>query len=134
MKKTLYIIIPCFNEEEALPQTAEVIGGKLRELTEAGRVAPDSKILLIDDGSRDATWALIERLSRENPAFCGIKLSRNRGTQNALAAGHDYSRKYADMLISTDADLQDDIGAIDRMLDEFDAGADIVYGVRAKRD
>ncbi|MDR3209046.1 MAG: glycosyltransferase family 2 protein [Oscillospiraceae bacterium] len=134
MKKILYIIIPCYNEEDALPQTARVILAKLRALTDAETVSPESRIVLIDDGSRDRTWALIEGLSDAHPEFCGIKLSRNRGTQNAIMAGLDLARRDADVTITTDADLQDDIDAIDRMLTQYFDGAEIVYGVRARRD
>ncbi|MDR3310107.1 MAG: glycosyltransferase family 2 protein [Oscillospiraceae bacterium] len=133
-KNTLYIIIPCFNEEEALPLTAEVMRDKLRALTASGKIDADSRILLIDDGSRDRTWEIISGLSADGAEFCGLKLSRNRGTQNALCAGFEYARPRADAVVSTDADLQDDPDAIDRMVDAHRAGADVVYGVRSRRD
>ncbi|MDR0905696.1 MAG: glycosyltransferase family 2 protein [Oscillospiraceae bacterium] len=132
--KTLYIIIPCYNEEAALPLTSEIMLLKLRQLKNDERVSDKSRILLIDDGSTDKTWTLIAELAKTYKEYVGMKLSRNRGTQNALAAGHEYARTRADAVITTDADLQDDITAIDRMTDEFINGADIVYGVRNKRD
>ncbi|MDR0917079.1 MAG: glycosyltransferase family 2 protein [Oscillospiraceae bacterium] len=129
----LYIIIPCYNEESALELTMGVLLEKLHSLVGAGRVSPDSRVLLIDDGSSDRTWEIIENLAATD-AVCGLKLSRNRGTQNALSCGYDYARRYADIAVSTDADLQDDPNAIDLMLREFENGADIVYGVRNRRD
>ncbi|NLB29973.1 MAG: glycosyltransferase family 2 protein [Clostridiales bacterium] len=133
MKNTLYIIIPCFNEEEALPLTAEVLLKKLRQLVAEGKISQRSRIMLVDDGSRDTTWGVIERLSADYEEFCGVKLSANRGTQKALIAGMSLASERCDVLVSTDADLQDDINAIDRMVDEYLNGAEIVYGVRSRR-
>ena len=133
MKNTLYIIIPCFNEEEALPITAEVLLSKLRQLIEEEKISPRSRIMLIEDGSRDSTWSIIKQLSADYPEFCGVKLSANRGTQKALIAGMELSCERCDVIVSTDADLQDDINAIDRMIDEYLSGAEIVYGVRSRR-
>ena len=134
MDNTLYIVIPCYNEEEALPQTAAALYGKLRALMDSGKISRGSKILLVDDGSADKTWEFIAALCEAKGEFCGLKLSRNRGTQNAIAAGLDAAREYAAMVITTDADMQDDINAIDRMVDAYSQGADVVYGVRAKRE
>ena len=133
MKNTLYIIIPCFNEEEALPITAEVLLSKLRQLIEEEKISPRSRIMLIEDGSRDSTWSIIKQLSADYPEFCGAKLSANRGTQKALIAGMELACERCDVIVSTDADLQDDINAIDRMIDEYLSGAEIVYGVRSRR-
>jgi len=130
----LYIIIPCYNEEEALPQTSEVMLQRIRELIAAEKVSKQSRVLLIDDGSADSTWAKIAELAETYTEFVGLKLSRNCGTQNAISAGHDYARRYADVVVTTDADLQDDVLAIDRMVDQYLAGADVVYGVRKKRE
>lgn len=134
MNTILYIVIPCFNEEEALPLTAEVLLKKLRQLVSDGKISSDSRIMLIDDGSRDKTWQIIEKLSSDYTEFCGVKLSGNRGTQKALMAGMTIACERCDIVVSTDADMQDDINAIDKMVDEYQKGADIVYGVRERRD
>ena len=132
--KTLYIVIPCYNEEAALPQTSEVMLQKLTQLRGEGKISERSRIVLIDDGSADSTWAFIVGLSERHTEYVGLRLSRNRGTQNAIMAGHDYALAHdADAVITTDADLQDDVSAIDRMVDELNNGADVVYGVRSKR-
>ena len=129
----LYIVVPCYNEEEALPLSAPVFRKKLGDLIDAGAIAPESRIVLVDDGSKDATWQLISDLHARDPVFSGIRLSRNRGHQNALLCGLMTLRDRADCVISMDADLQDDIDAIDAMLAAFQSGNDIVYGVRASR-
>jgi glycosyltransferase involved in cell wall biosynthesis len=135
LKNTLYIVIPCYNEEAALPETAAVLLEKTRALIHSGKISARSRVLLVDDGSADGTWALIEKLSAETEDFTGVNFSRNRGTQNGILAGLTEARAHgADVVISTDADLQDDIDAIDWMLDEYHNGCDVVYGVRAKRD
>lgn len=134
MPVTVYLAIPCYNEEEVLPETARRLAGKFAQLLAAGTITAGSRICFIDDGSKDSTWAIIDRLHRENPQFSGIKLSRNRGHQNALLCGLMTLRSRADCVISMDADLQDDIDAIDAMLDKFRGGADVVYGVRAQRE
>ena len=133
MADTLYIVIPCYNEEEALPETTRRLREKLDALQSQGKVGPESRILLVDDGSKDRTWESIEHLSAEDGRILGVKLSRNRGHQNALLAGLMTAKSRCDMAISMDADLQDDIDAVDRMLDEYAAGSDIVYGVRSSR-
>ena len=129
----LYIVVPCFNEEEVLPETARRLGDKLRALMNAGKISPQSRVLFVNDGSGDQTWAVITRLHRDNPLLCGLDLSRNRGHQNALLAGLMAARGRADMAISMDADLQDDVDAAGAMVDKYLAGADIVYGVRSSR-
>ncbi len=127
-KDILYIVIPCYNEEEVLPETARQLEAKMAEL----EVSPKSRVVLVDDGSKDKTWAMIEQLA-EKELFVGLKLSRNRGHQNALLAGLEYAAEKADAIISMVADLQDDINAIDGFLMEYKAGAEIVYGVRSTR-
>ena len=128
----LAIVIPCYNEEEVLPETRRRVSGLLDGLVEAGKISGDSTIYFVDDGSRDRTWELIEQFASEDRHLAGIKLSRNRGHQNALLAGL-FSAE-GDAIVSLDADLQDDIGAIGEMVDRFLAGVEIVYGVRRTRD
>lgn len=133
MQPVLYLVVPCYNEEEVLPETGKRLQAKMEALQSSGRIAPQSRVMLVDDGSKDHTWDLIEALHEKNPLFMGLKLSRNRGHQNALLAGLMTSRDEADAVISLDADLQDDVEAIDRFLDEFEKGCDVVYGVRSAR-
>jgi glycosyltransferase involved in cell wall biosynthesis len=130
----LYIVVPCYNEEEVLPETAKRLREKVRALAEQGKISPKSRILFVNDGSRDKTWLLIEGLHNTDPIFSGVNLTRNRGHQNALLAGLMTAKDRADMVISMDADLQDDINAVDAMVDKFHEGCDIVYGVRSARD
>ena len=130
---TLYIVIPCYNEQEVLPETARRLRQQLEALTGGGKVSEKSRILFVDDGSRDRTWELIEQLHSESPLFCGLKLSRNRGHQNALLAGLMQAKECADAAVSMDADLQDDIGVIDRFWEKYEAGYEVVYGVRSSR-
>ena len=131
MTKRLDVVIPCFNEVEVLRETRARIGAVLDGLVAQGKISPGSGIYFVDDGSRDRTWPLIEELARDDARCHGIKLSRNRGHQMALLAGlHTVT---GDIVVSVDADLQDDPGAIERMVDEHLAGADVVYGVRADR-
>ena len=130
----LYIAVPCYNEEEVLPDSAEKLRTKLNAMMDAGLIGYDSRIVFIDDGSRDKTWQLIEELHRSDPIFSGIKLSRNRGHQNALMCGLMTLRDEADAVISIDADLQDDIEVFDEMVEKFRQGCDVVYGVRSKRE
>lgn len=129
----LYIVVPCYNEEEVLPETAKRLSEKLSALITQGRVDKNSRIMFVNDGSKDKTWEIIEKLHAENPIFTGVNLSRNRGHQNALLAGLMTAKNMADVTVSLDADLQDDINAVDSMLDEYYSGSDIVYGVRSKR-
>jgi len=130
----LYIVVPCYNEEEVLPETSRRLRDKLRSLTEAGRISPRSRILFVNDGSRDKTWQLIEALHKTDPIFSGVNLTRNRGHQNALLAGLMTAKDRCDMAISMDADLQDDINAVDEMVEKFHQGCEVVYGVRSARD
>ena len=123
-----------YNEEEVIIETSERLFKKINELILKNRIAETSKILFVDDGSIDKTWTIIEELHNEFRHISGLKLSRNRGHQNALLAGLIKSSEYADVIISMDADLQDDIQTIDKMLDKYDEGYDVVYGVRSKRD
>jgi len=130
----LSIIVPCYNEKEVLPWAAEQLLGVLQRLATAGSISQNSKIVFIDDGSKDITWELIENLCKENPQnYSGIKLSKNRGHQNALLCGLLSVREWADASISIDADLQDDISIIDEMVKLYASGCEIVYGVRSKR-
>ena len=131
--KKLYLVIPCYNEEEVLPETAMRLKEKLTELERKQKIDEGSRILFVNDGSRDRTWEIIRTLHEEDPCFGGINLSRNRGHQNALLAGLMTAKEYADMVISMDADLQDDINAVDDMIDKSLEGIDIVYGVRSSR-
>ncbi len=129
----LYLVVPCYNEAAVLPETSKALLAKMQALITAERISPASRILFVDDGSQDATWSLIEQYHQANELCVGVKLSRNRGHQNALLAGLTTAYQYADVTISLDADLQDDIDAIDRMLDAYAQGAQIVYGVRSNR-
>ena len=133
IRKNIYYILPCFNEEAVLPETARRLKEKLRSQMDSGRAGAGSRIVFVDDGSSDATWKLICGFHREDPVFSGIRLSRNRGHQNALLAGMMTAAPYADAVITMDADLQDDIQASDAMIDLFLSGKDIVYGVRSRR-
>lgn len=130
---TLYIVVPCYNEEAVLPETARRLGDKLHALMGNGRIGPRSRVLFVNDGSKDKTWGIIEELHRKDGLFCGVDLSRNRGHQNALLAGLMTARERADMVVSMDADLQDDVDAVDAMVDKYLDGVDIVYGVRSSR-
>jgi len=129
----LYIVVPCYNEEAVLPETSRRLRAKMEAMVSSGRISERSRVLLVNDGSKDGTWNIIERLHRESPLFSGVNLTRNRGHQNALLAGLMTAKDRCDMAISMDADLQDDVDAVDRMLDKYDEGCDIVYGVRASR-
>lgn len=131
--ETLYIVIPCYNEELMLPITAKALMQKMDELITDKKISPDSKVMFVDDGSKDKTWEIIEKLHSLNGMFTGLKLSRNKGHQNALLAGLMTARNYSDILISMDADLQDDINAVDGFLEKRAEGCDIVYGVRSSR-
>lgn len=134
MADTLYIVVPCYNEEEVLPVTAEKLKEKTEQLKADGAISQNSRILFVDDGSSDKTWQIISELHEKDKLYQGVKLSHNRGHQNALLAGLYTAAQYADATVSMDADLQDDIDAIDEMLKCYANGADVVYGVRSKRD
>lgn len=133
MADILYVVIPCYNEEDVLPETAKRLKLKFETLFKAEKIDRKSRIMLVNDGSKDKTWELIQELHKRDTIFTGVNLSRNRGHQNALLAGLMTAKEYADVTISMDADLQDDIDAVDKMLDEYANGCDIVYGVRSKR-
>ncbi len=130
----LYLVIPCYNEEEVLPLTAEAVRKKLEALIAAGKIAEESRVLFVDDGSKDGTWDILRKMTAENPLFSALKLSRNTGHQNALLAGLMTAKDHCDAVVSMDADLQDDINAIDGFLQKYEEGCDVVYGVRNRRD
>ncbi len=132
-EKTLYIVIPCYNEEEVLNETTKRLDEKMKKLIKDKKISDDSRVMYVNDGSKDKTWELIEQINKDHKYFTGICLSRNRGHQNALVAGLMTAKEYADVVISMDADLQDDINAVDEMLDKYNDGCDIVYGVRSAR-
>lgn len=135
MKQTrLYMIIPCYNEQEVLPMTAPEFLSKLQSLIETKDLSDDSRILFVNDGSTDDTWKIIKELSKTDPHYIGISLSRNRGHQNAVLAGLMEAKDLCDITISIDCDGQDDINAMDDMVDQYKNGFDVVYGVRSKRD
>ncbi len=129
----LNVVIPCYNEEEALGYTEEQLTKKMNDLIKEKLISKDSKVVLVDDGSKDKTWEVITKLHKKNPMYVGVKLSRNRGHQNALLAGLMYAKDHADISISMDADLQDDINVMDDMIKQYNEGSDIVYGVRSSR-
>ncbi|MDK2802836.1 MAG: glycosyltransferase family 2 protein [Oscillospiraceae bacterium] len=129
----LYLVIPCYNEEEVIEHTSSILIDKLDSLIEKNKISEKSKIMLVDDGSKDKTWEIISKLNKENKKIIGLKLSRNKGHQNALLAGLMTARKHCDVTISLDSDLQDDISAIDKFYEEFEKGNEIVYGVRSSR-
>ena len=129
----LYIVVPCYNEEEVLPETSKRLKEKMNQLIKKKKISPDSHVVFVNDGSKDITWELISSYSEKDHLFGGINLSRNKGHQNALLAGLMTVKEDADMVISMDADLQDDINAVDQFVDEYYKGNDIVYGVRSSR-
>lgn len=131
--QTLYIVVPCYNEQEVLPETSRRLSEKLRRMIDGGLCTPDSRIMFVDDGSRDSTWAIIESLFESEPLVCGLKLAHNRGHQNALLAGLMTARESADCVVSMDADLQDDIEVLDQFMQKREEGCEIVYGVRKSR-
>ena len=129
----LYLVIPCYNEEEVLPETSKRLTAKLGAMIEMRFISQDSKIVFVNDGSKDRTWQLIRQYHEENPMIQGINLSRNKGHQNALLAGLMTVKEYCDMAISMDADLQDDVDAIDQFVEKYYEGCEVVYGVRSER-
>ena len=135
MKKDeiLYVVIPCYNEEEVLEETTRQLKVKLESLIKEKKISKNSRVMYVNDGSKDKTWELIKQISEKEKLFTGISLSRNRGHQNALLGGLMTAKNYADIIISMDADLQDDINAIDAMLEKYYEGNEIVYGVRSSR-
>lgn len=134
MLPVLYIIVPCYNEEQVLPITSELFVNKLRALERDWKISQDSRVLFVDDGSKDGTWQIICDLADKDRHFMGIRQSRNRGHQNAVLAGLMEARAHCDITISIDCDGQDDINAMDAMVDAYHDGCEIVYGVRSKRD
>ena len=131
--KTIYLVLPCYNEEEVLYETSARLKTKMEQLISENKISKDSRVAFVDDGSKDKTWNIIEELKESNELFAGIKLSRNRGHQNTLLAGLMTVKDHCDAAISLDADLQDDINVIDKFIDKFIDGCDVVYGVRSDR-
>ncbi len=129
----LYLVVPCYNEEPVLPDTSAKLLTKMESLIKSEKISPDSRIVFVNDGSKDKTWEIISELHTQNKMFQGVKLSRNRGHQNALLAGLMTVMEHCDITISLDADLQDDINAIDEMVDKYHEGCEVVYGVRSER-
>ena len=133
MAPILYIVIPCYNEEQVLPVTAPMFLKKITELSSAGKISENSRVLFVDDGSKDSTWEIISNLAKVDARYIGIRQSRNRGHQNAVLAGLMEAKDRCDITISIDCDGQDDLDAMDAMVEEYLNGCDIVYGVRSKR-
>ena len=133
MNNICYLVVPCYNEEEALPKSAPVFLAKVEELIKKGKISDKSKILFIDDGSKDKTWAVIEDLHKQNPIFTGLKLARNCGHEKALYGGLIFVKDKCDFAISLDADLQDDINAVDDFVEEYNKGSEVVFGCRKDR-
>lgn len=129
----LYVVVPCYNEEMVLEETTKRLKEKLNTLIKNKKISKESRVMYVNDGSKDKTWEIIKNINKKEKLFTGISLSRNRGHQNALLAGLMTAKKYADVVISMDADLQDDINAIDEMLDKYYSGCEVVYGVRSSR-
>jgi polyisoprenyl-phosphate glycosyltransferase len=129
----LFIVVPCFNEEEVLHTTHEILGKIITELQQAGKISQRSSICYVDDGSHDRTWEIITELAKKDPIVRGVRLSCNCGHQNALLAGMKYSRKFADAVVTIDADLQDDVAVISEMVDRYREGIKVIYGVRKGR-
>ena len=134
MLPVLYIVVPCYNEEQVLPITSQLFLQKLRSLERAWKISPESRVLFVDDGSKDNTWQILCDLARQDRHFKGIRQSRNRGHQNAVLAGLMEAKESCDITISIDCDGQDDLDAMDAMVDAYLDGCEIVYGVRSKRD
>lgn len=130
---TLYLIVPCYNEQEVLADTHEQLSRLLGDMVSSHSIASQSRVLYVDDGSKDSTWAIIDSLCQHSPLAAGVKLAGNSGHQNALVAGLETAKDHADVMISIDADLQDDINAIPEMVEKYREGCDIVYGVRRER-
>ena len=133
MKKIIWLVIPCYNEQEVLPETSRQLEEIMRGLIKKDKISDKSKIAIVNDGSKDNTWNIITDLHEKNPMFTGINLAHNKGHQNALLAGLMTAKDYADAAISLDADLQDDVGVIEQFIDKFNEGKDVVYGVRSTR-
>ena len=132
-EKILYVVVPCYNEEEVLEETTKQLKNKMETLIKEKKISNKSKVMYVNDGSKDKTWEIICNINKREKLFTGISLSRNKGHQNALLAGLMTAKEYADIVISMDADLQDDINAMDEMIDKYYNGSEIVYGVRSSR-
>jgi len=133
MNPILYIVIPCYNEEEVLPVTSGMFRDEIRDLIEKDKISSESRVLFVDDGSKDSTWQIISSLALEDPVFTGIRQSRNRGHQSSVLAGLMEAKDRADIVISIDCDGQDDVTAMEDMVDAYADGCDIVYGIRSNR-
>lgn len=133
MKKIIWLVIPCYNEQEVLTETSKQLKSIMNGLVKSGKISDKSKIAFVNDGSKDNTWNMIMDLHESDPIFTGINLAHNKGHQNALLAGLMTAKDYADAAISLDADLQDDVGVIEQFIDKFNEGKDVVYGVRSTR-
>ena len=133
MNPILYIVIPCYNEEEVLPVTSGMFRDEIRDLIAKGKISSESRVLFVDDGSKDSTWQIISSLALEDPVFTGIRQSRNRGHQSSVLAGLMEAKDRADIVISIDCDGQDDVTAMEDMVDAYADGCDIVYGIRSNR-
>lgn len=133
-KPVLWIVVPCYNEEKVLPMTAPMFLDKINSLAGKGKISPESRVLFVNDGSKDGTWEIISNLAKKDEHFMGISQSRNRGHQNAVLAGLMEAKDRCDITISIDCDGQDDINAMDKMVEEYMGGCEVVYGVRSKRD
>ncbi|MBR2653909.1 MAG: glycosyltransferase family 2 protein [Lachnospiraceae bacterium] len=133
MNPILYIVIPCYNEEEVLPVTSVMFRDEIRDLIEKDKISSESRVLFVDDGSKDSTWQIISSLALEDPVFTGIRQSRNRGHQSSVLAGLMEAKDRADIVISIDCDGQDDVTAMEDMVDAYADGCDIVYGIRSNR-
>lgn len=131
--ETIWLVVPCYNEKEVLPETSKQLKSIMQDLMQKGKIGTESKVAFVNDGSKDTTWNVISQLHEEDSLFVGINLAHNRGHQNALFAGLMTAKEYADAAISLDADLQDDVAAIEQFIDKFLEGKDIVYGVRSTR-
>lgn len=134
MPPVLYVVVPCYNEEEALPITSESFLAEVETLINKEKISPESRVLFVNDGSSDGTWDIITELSERDEHFIGISLSRNQGHQNALLAGLTEAKNNCDITVSIDCDGQDDISAVEKMIDEYMNGSEVVYGVRSSRD
>ena len=134
MNPILYIVIPCYNEEEVLPVTSVMFRDEIRDLIEKDKISSESRVLFVDDGSKDSTWQIISSLALEDPVFTGIRQSRNRGHQSSVLAGLMEAKDRADIVISIDCDGQDDVTAMEDMVDAYADGCDIVYGIRSNRE
>lgn len=133
MNNNIWLVVPCYNEQEVLPETSSQLEAIMQNLINVGKISPQSKIAFVNDGSKDETWNIISDLCSKDNIFVGVDLSKNRGHQNALLAGLMTAKEHADAVISLDADLQDDVNAIEKMIDNYLSGDDIVYGVRSSR-